>query len=86
MTPNYTEMQVVDKDGKFTPTWRGIMQQLLTQLQINLSDNGFRIPNKISDDIKELKTSSTTGTLLYDSTTDELKVRLAADFKVIETK
>jgi hypothetical protein len=47
MIPNFIDVKVVDTTtGKFTSEWGVIMQQLITQLQTNASDQGLVAPSQ----------------------------------------
>ncbi len=85
-TPNYTHTALVDKNGNITPEWRVLITQLLQELQINFGDNGLVVPQQTTTNITTLEPDSKNGTLLYDSDTDELKVRLNdGTFHTIQT-
>lgn len=83
--PSYLEAQVIDENGRFTPVWQRIMQQLLQELQINLSDEGIVMPSQSAANITVLTTAAVNGTLVYDSTNDLPKVNVAGVFKTILT-
>jgi hypothetical protein len=90
--PNYFTTKFVDDQGYLTPEYQVFFQDLITQMQINLSDEGFRIPQQTTATIAQLKSSFNSqpkpnvyfGDLLYDSTTDEAKINIAGTFKVIQ--
>lgn len=83
--PNFIEAQVVDEDGKFTDVWRNLMIQLLKQMQVNLSDEGLVIPSQSTAHITTIQTGAPNGALLYDSSTDLAKVKIAGTFRTITT-
>jgi len=90
--PNFEYTKLVDENGYLTPQWQSIFQQLITALQTNLSDEGFLPPQQPTTNIATLQTrfnassapSNYFGDLIYDSTTDELKVNIAGTFKVVQ--
>jgi hypothetical protein len=90
--PNFENIQFVDRRGYLTEQWQLIFQQLITALQQNVSNEGFQIPQQPTTTINTLQTqfNSTVdpavyfGDLLYDSTTDQLKVNIAGTFKVVQ--
>lgn len=47
--PNFVDMKVIGDDGYFTPEWKMIMQQLLTTLVDNASDEGLVAPTQPND-------------------------------------
>ena len=92
--PNFENIQFIGRGGYLTEQYSNILQQLITALQTNLSDEGFGIPQQATTTITMLESqfaASTNpaayyGRLLYDSTSDQLKVFLADNtFHVITT-
>lgn len=89
--PNYENVPFVDRDGYLTDQWSLIMQQLITALQNNVSDQGFQVPQQSTTTINSLQSQFAAsplpqmyyGDMLYDSTTDQLKVNIAGTFKVV---
>lgn len=82
--PNFIETRVVDENGNWTQPWAFIMEQLLTQLQLNAGIEGLVIPNLTVDKVA-LLTESQNGALIYDSTNNQAKVNINGTFKVIQT-
>lgn len=90
--PNYEFAPAISNGGYFSDQWSLILQQLITALQTNLSDNGYLIPQKTTTEINTLQTqfaaaptpSAYYGDLIYDKTTDQLKVNIAGTFKVVQ--
>lgn len=90
--PNYENLPFVDDNRYLSDSWSLIMQQLITALQTNVSDQGFQIPKLTTTQINALLTQFNAsadpsvyfGDLLYDSTTDQLKVNIAGTFKVVQ--
>lgn len=83
--PNFINEQMVDENGYLTDTWRQVLSELFTQLQLNLSDESIIVPQQTTAKIAQLSTTDYEGGLLYDSDTDQLKVNLAGTFKVVQT-
>lgn len=81
--PNFQNVQFVDENGYLTPEWQLIMQQLFQALQSNLSDEGYKVPQQPTAVINQLNTAASIGALLYDSTTNQLKVNISGTFQVI---
>lgn len=84
MIPNYLNSKMVDEKGYLTAEWQNFFQQLISQLQGNLSDEGYKLPQQSTTIVDRLDTAASTGAILYDSTTDEAKVNIAGTFKVIQ--
>ncbi len=83
--PNFIDSQVVDKDGKLTDTWKQILSQLFAQLQGGLSEEGILVPQQKTENINLLTGEKNYGKLIYDSSTNKLKINLNGTFKTITT-
>jgi len=83
--PNFLDSKVVDENGMLTDTWRAILSQVLTQLQINFSHEGLKIPQQSTTNVNALNTSKSIGSLLYDKDTNQLKVNINGTYKVVQT-
>lgn len=91
--PNFLNSKPVDKDGNWTPEWSLIMQQLISALQTNLSDEGFRIPQQTEETIKTLQkqflaSANPTiyyGDILYDVDNNVAKINIMGAFLTIQT-
>lgn len=84
--PNYVHDRLVDENGEITEQWDVLISQLLTELQIATSEEGFVIPTQPTTNITIIETDAQNGTLLYDKDTNQLKVRLNDGlFHVIQT-
>lgn len=81
--PNFENIQFVDRSGYLTPEWQLILQQLFQSLQKNVSDEGLFVPQQPTTIINQLNTAASTSALLYDSTTNQLKVNISGTFQVI---
>lgn len=81
--PNFENIQFVDRQGYLTPEWQLILEQVFQALQKNLSDEGYKVPQQPTTTINQLNTAASTGALLYDSTTNQLKVNISGTFQVI---
>jgi len=89
--PNFENIKFVNRDGYLTDEWQNVLQALFTVLQRNVSNEGFQVPQQPTANIAKLQSQFATtanpadyfGDLVYDSTTDELKVNIAGTFKVV---
>lgn len=89
--PNYIGTAPTDKDGNWTDPWRGLMIQLLNQLNANVGGNGFVPTSLTTAQITVLEGAVSTtppvvatapyGTIVYNSDTDNLMVKLKSDGK-----
>ena len=78
--PLFTRQSFIDKDGNLTPAIQQVFDVLFQQMQQNLSDDGMVIPGLSTDDINQAASPSNAnnkpnGTLWYDTTTNELKLK-----------
>jgi len=53
--PNFIQTPIADKNGNLTPEWANIMTQLLTELQLNVSNEGYKLPQLTQSQITELQ-------------------------------
>jgi hypothetical protein len=71
--PNLIDIPVVGQDGKLTDPWRQILTQLFTELQKNVSNEGFIIPQQPTANITTLSSQQSIGAILYNSDTDKFE-------------
>jgi hypothetical protein len=64
--PNFINTKIVNDKGELTESWKEVMTQLFTQLQLNVSDEGFMIPQQSSANVTTLGVPESTGAVLYD--------------------
>ncbi len=88
--PNFetTPIGILNKETgevNLHPVWNQTLQQLFTQMQQNLSDQGFKIPQQPTATVTKLNNAQSTSALIIDSDTNELKVNLGGTFKVVQT-
>lgn len=83
--PNWPKTKLLGPNGELHPSIDGYFDQLTVSMQTNLSDEGFRVPNQPTTNISQLVTNIPSGNLVYDATTNELKVLINGTYKVIQT-
>jgi hypothetical protein len=84
--PTLPREKLVTASGDIHPAWRSFHGQLLTYLQANLSQQGYKVPQLTPDQITQLEAdSNTVNTLVIDSTNDVAKINLNGTFKTIQT-
>lgn len=84
LIPNFLDSKVIEEDGTLTNTWKQILSSLFAQLQRSISEEGVQIPSQSTENINKISGTDTIGRLLYDSTTNELKININGEFKVIQ--
>jgi hypothetical protein len=78
-------MRIANPDGTIHQDFHGLLSQLITQLQQNLSNEGYKMPQQNAANIAILNNTKSTGALVYDKDNHVLKVNLNGTFKTITT-
>ena len=82
--PNFVNAPIADKDGNLTVEWANLLQQLLTELQLNAGAEGLKPSPLPTVDINALVDADlSTGAMVYDTTTNELKVNINGTWRVV---
>jgi hypothetical protein len=58
---------LTNKDGMITDEWRDWFSRLAQQLQLNLSEDGYSLPQRQSADVNQLTGPNFLGNILYDA-------------------
>lgn len=83
--PNLQSQPMIDpKTGNTVTMWLGWFSQLTTVLQNILSDEGLLVPQQPTTNITILDNTKSIGRLVYDSTTNQLKININGTFKVVQ--
>lgn len=84
MIPNVPNMPMTDGEGNISSEWMNFMSQLITELQINFNDEGYRLPARTTTDITDLTDAGkSTGAMIYDSVTNEFKVNISGTWRIV---
>ncbi len=83
--PNLPMGPLTRQDGHATSEYWGVLSQLITELQQNVSNEGYKIPQLPTATIAKLDNEKSKGVLVYDSDTNQLKININGTFKVIQT-
>ena len=75
-----------DGSGKPSDALHRIFTNIITQLQINLSDEGYIFPSQNETNINSLSGTKHIAKILYDSTNQVMKVNNDGTFKEIYTR
>lgn len=78
------QIKAADKDGNMHQDLVNYLGQLVQILQTNLSDQGYKVPQQPTATITALNTPQSTGALLYDNETHELKININGTFKTVQ--
>lgn len=86
--PNFSFSKIVNEDGYPTDEFAQFLIQMSTQLQINLSNEGYKLPQLPTTSINILGSTletvaQTEGSILYDQTTKQFKVYLNGTWHVV---
>src|SRR3990167_4274095 len=73
--PNLVQDKFVDEQGYLTPEWRSLFDQLLQNMQQNLSNEGYVVPSQTASDIAIIQAGTNpdgsyiaqNGTLIFDT-------------------
>lgn len=82
--PNLPHEKPIDDDGQWTAAWSLWLQELNGILQKQLSDQGLRIPQQTTNIITQLNKTNNTGSIIYDSDTQQFKGNVNGTFKVFQ--
>jgi hypothetical protein len=82
--PNFLTDKIVDENGELTTPWSRTISQLFIELEHNLSNEGYVLPQQPTDNINQLTEPQSVGAMIYDSTTNEFKVNIAGTWKVVQ--
>lgn len=85
--PNIPPMSepFVNSEGKITEIWYNVLNQLFIQLQSNVSEEGYKVPQQTTANITTLDTAASTSALIYNSDTHKAMVNINGTFKEILT-
>jgi len=83
--PSIVSSKLLDDEGKMSETWMNDFNQLLTQLQNNLSNEGYLIPGQSAENVAKLEAPKSSNALLIDSTAQKLLINLGGVWQQIPT-
>lgn len=83
--PNVPIERLSKQNGVITDQWSAFLQNLITNLRINLSDDGYVVPFRTNDEILQLNTTDNVGRILYNTTTERMMINNTGTFEEIET-
>ena len=82
--PSLPNIPLVGEDGNMPGEWIQYFNQLTTALQQNLGNEGYVLPQQPTSNISQLTDASkSNGAMLYDNTTNEMKVNINGTWKVV---
>lgn len=71
--------------GHMHPAWHFFFNQLLQEMQNNLSEEGIWLPQQSTENIQKLEASNPTNSILINKDTQEAYIALNGVFKKITT-
>ena len=83
--PNLPNEKIATDSGEMHPKWRLFFTQLITEIQNNLSNEGYALPQQPTSNIALLNTAKSNGRLIYDSTTQQVKANISGTYRVVST-
>jgi len=75
--------KIVNVDGTLNETWLSFFQNLITQLSINVNDEGYKFPELTEDKILQLNTPNNANKIVYNITTNKMMLNNAGTFENI---
>ena len=75
--------KIVNVDGTINDTWLSFFQNLITQLSINVNDEGYKFPELTEDEILQLNTPNNANKIVYNITTNKMMLNNAGTFENI---
>ena len=88
--PVWQNVQLTDENGRATADSEIFFGTLNREMQANVSNDGFVIPSRTTSEIDQIlldanpESQKPNGTMLYDSDTDELKIKSAGVVRIIQ--
>lgn len=83
--PNFEDVPVIVKRGDdyvWSDEWKRILQGLFQSLQLNASEEGLVPPSQPTTNISIIQPQAKNGTIIYDTTSKQLKGNIEGTFKV----
>lgn len=76
IVPTYSQGPIVEKDGTPTPGFAILLKNLIQNMQLSISDEGFLIPSVDRDQMATIQSSFQTGTVDPSSQTTSVGVQV----------
>lgn len=84
--PNFMHVQYVQpSNGYLTSDMQAYHDELNQNLEINLGDNGWQVPQLTNNEINTIAPSKPNGTLWYDKDNHKLTVKENGSIKTVNT-
>jgi hypothetical protein len=82
--PNVPVDKLVDENGNVSNIWGSFFQNLITQMRLNLSDEGYVVPAISDDKIAQLNNSNNKMKIIYNTTTSRMMINNSGVFQNID--
>lgn len=82
--PNLNKIKVSDENGNMHPELHELLSQIITALQQNLSDEGYKLPQQTTTNIIKLSNPKSKGAIIYDTDTDKFMVCINSAFRTVQ--
>ncbi len=83
--PNVPIERLANEGGGISSTWAAFFQNLMTQMRLNLSDEGYVVPFLDSAEIAQIDNAENIGKILYNTTTARMMINNSGTFENILT-
>lgn len=85
--PNLPDRQIplIDENKNMHPLWHMFFNQLIQEMQTNLSEEGIYIPSQSTDNIAKLQTGNPLSSIISNKDTGDVYLSINGQFKKITT-
>lgn len=81
--PSIPRANIVDQTGNMEMGWRKFFEQLINEMQANVSNEGYVVPQLNTDQLNQLSTPDNSGRIVFDSDANVMKINNNGTFKEI---
>lgn len=86
IVPNIpNDRKIIDSDGMITEVWASFFSNLITQLNLNFSVEGYALPTQSAANILLLDTNKSKSRIIWNKDTEKAMVNNDGTFKEIVT-
>lgn len=82
--PNVPMSKIVDSNGTMSQDWCSFFQNLITQLRLNVSNEGYVFPSLTAAQVTDLNNNGSKARILFNATTNRMMVNNAGTFQNID--
>jgi hypothetical protein len=83
--PPFDLTHIANDDGTPHPKFKQLMDMLITNMNANLSNEGYKLPQQPTTVVQQLNTPQSESAVIYDNTTKQAKLNINGTFKTLAT-